>query len=309
MNDTQLLDSVRKRQKMFEHFFLTKITAKMFDKDARSTRHFKEWLRVPMNYARIMEIPLTYEFLELSNTHSILDISSPKLMSLFLAINGFDKLTISDIEDYFVKDFTIFSRIYNFNATLSVFDATRIPLPDHSFDRIFSISVLEHIPDFGDGEAIKEAARLLKPKGIFVVTLPAYTDYMEEWLKDPNFYWKSKQREDGTIFYQRRYDLKSIYERLDNQELNIEEIIFIAEKPIKKPALNSQGMLLHNSSYYARLPLVRGINGLRRFLPLAKHIPFLPYIGNRYASMHYHYLTRDDQDENIRQVLVKFKKV
>lgn len=66
--------------------------------------------------------------------------------------------------------------------------------------------MLEHVPDNGDVELAKEVARILKPDGIFVVTFPASVAQSEECLKNRNFYWSSKAREDGRVFFQRRYD-------------------------------------------------------------------------------------------------------
>lgn len=56
-------------------------------------------------------------------------------------------------------------------VTLVLCDVSRIvPYPDHSFDCVFSNCVLEHIPD--DVTAIVESARVLKPGGLFVATVP-----------------------------------------------------------------------------------------------------------------------------------------
>ena len=51
-------------------------------------------------------------------------------------------------------------------------DATRLPFPDGTFDRIIAAEVLEHIPD--DGAAIRELARVLRPGGTMAVTVPAW---------------------------------------------------------------------------------------------------------------------------------------
>jgi SAM-dependent methyltransferase len=50
-------------------------------------------------------------------------------------------------------------------------DATRLPYPDASFDRIIAAEVLEHIPD--DTAAIAELSRVLRPGGT-MVTVPAW---------------------------------------------------------------------------------------------------------------------------------------
>lgn len=67
-----------------------------------------------MNYCRIMELPLTLELLDLdlSKKQTILDISSPKLLAFYLAINGYDILA-TNLEDYFVNDFDVFAQKFN----------------------------------------------------------------------------------------------------------------------------------------------------------------------------------------------------
>jgi SAM-dependent methyltransferase len=63
------------------------------------------------------------------------------------------------------------ARVVGWSATTRG-DATRLPFPDGSFDRIIAAEVLEHIPD--DGAAIRELARVLRPGGTMAVTVPAW---------------------------------------------------------------------------------------------------------------------------------------
>jgi SAM-dependent methyltransferase len=51
-------------------------------------------------------------------------------------------------------------------------DLTALPVPDASVDRVIASEVLEHIPD--DAAAFAEIARVLKPGGRMVVTVPRY---------------------------------------------------------------------------------------------------------------------------------------
>jgi SAM-dependent methyltransferase len=56
--------------------------------------------------------------------------------------------------------------------------ATEIPLPDESFDTVFSTQVIEHVEDHQ--ALVKEAYRLLKPGGHFIVSGPMYWHLHEE---------------------------------------------------------------------------------------------------------------------------------
>jgi SAM-dependent methyltransferase len=57
-------------------------------------------------------------------------------------------------------------------ASVAAADATAMPFPDGSFDRVIAAEVLEHIP--ADQAAINEVARVLRPGGRAAVTVPAW---------------------------------------------------------------------------------------------------------------------------------------
>jgi len=53
-------------------------------------------------------------------------------------------------------------------------DVTALPFADATFDAAMSLDVLEHVPDFGT--ALREFARVLRPGGRLVLTVPFYSD-------------------------------------------------------------------------------------------------------------------------------------
>jgi SAM-dependent methyltransferase len=67
---------------------------------------------------------------------------------------------------------------------LRVADATELPFPDESFATVFSNCVLEHIPDVD--EVCREVARVLRPGGQFVFTVP--TEHFGEFLFFPTVF-------------------------------------------------------------------------------------------------------------------------
>ncbi len=58
-------------------------------------------------------------------------------------------------------------------------DATRLPFPDDTFDRVITSEVLEHIQD--DVSAIAELIRVLRPGGSFACTVPAWWPEKVNW--------------------------------------------------------------------------------------------------------------------------------
>lgn len=69
-------------------------------------------------------------------------------------------------------------------------DATRIPLPDQSFDGVLFLDVLEHLPD--ERGAVEEIARLLRPGGTLTLSVP-YKGPLA-WLDSLNLYARLVQR-------------------------------------------------------------------------------------------------------------------
>jgi len=51
-------------------------------------------------------------------------------------------------------------------------DATAMPFGNEVFSRVIAAEVLEHVP--GDGRALREIARVLRPGGLAAVTVPAW---------------------------------------------------------------------------------------------------------------------------------------
>lgn len=58
------------------------------------------------------------------------------------------------------------------NLTVHHGVAEKLPLENNSFDVVIASDVLEHIAD--DAAAVREVARVLKPGGIFISTVPAH---------------------------------------------------------------------------------------------------------------------------------------
>ena len=74
-----------------------------------------------------------------------------------------------------------------------------------SFDLIIALDLLEHLE--GEAEALKEFKRILKTNGNIIVTVPAY-----------KFIWS---KHDENLHHKRRYLLKEIVSRLENNGFKV----------------------------------------------------------------------------------------
>lgn len=71
-------------------------------------------------------------------------------------------------------------------ADAVVGDATKLPYPTNTFDKIIASEVMEHIPD--DTGALDELMRVLKPGGTLAVTVPAWLAETVCWTLSDEYY-------------------------------------------------------------------------------------------------------------------------
>jgi SAM-dependent methyltransferase len=202
----------------------------------RTSREVFKNILVPVNYWRALEFRLTFNELQSKPSDRILDIGSPKLLSLFLADVVGAKVYATDLKDYFVKDYVEFRemlKIPNQQYHVTTADGRHLPFDENFFSKIFSISVLEHIPDHGDSTCMREIARTLSPRGICVITVPFSPTAKEEYKPAKEFYWAKQsggEKKEAQLFYQRRYNEADLYHRLiDPSGLRIHKLIFVGE--------------------------------------------------------------------------------
>lgn len=136
-----------------------------------------------------------------SGGHQILDIGCATGGNIFL-LKEFGEITGLDNADEALQ----FAKARGITKLIKA-DATRIPLPDHSFDMVSGLDIFEHIPD--DASAIQEAFRVLRPGGIFLVTVPAHP-----WLFSAH---------DKFLHHIRRYTKKEIVGKLRHAGFSVLE--------------------------------------------------------------------------------------
>jgi SAM-dependent methyltransferase len=204
----------------------------------RVTREVLKNIIVPVNYWRNLEFRIVLDELQPKTSDRILDIGSPKLLSLYLADKVGAEIFSTDVENYFINDYKVFGEFKGIEPGrfhVQTADARHLNFSNEYFSKVYSISVVEHIPDTGDIDAMKEIARILSPKGVCVLTVPFAPESRDEYKNASEFYWagNSKQKEDtsGRVFFQRRYSERDLQERLIKPSgLELIKLRFLGEK-------------------------------------------------------------------------------
>lgn len=190
---------------------------------------------VPMDIARYFEIPATSNYLNPKRGEKILDISSPKLISFYIAekikavVYGTDVWAKEISEWKKIKSNLIFNKSLTNNLKLSTVDGRKLPYKKNFFDKIYSVSVIEHIEKNGDSSCIRELARVLKPGGKIVITTPFGNEYKENWVTRDAY--GNKYKGDKPVFLSRIYDKVTLKKRLiDPSGLILESKIVCNER-------------------------------------------------------------------------------
>lgn len=168
-----------------------------------------------LDYVRCLEFPLIYRHLELEPGMRLLDAGArTSVFPAFVALRHEVEVHAADL-DPTVEEQTRVARALagKLKGTLLArqADLRRLPYPDGHFDRITVISVIEHVPETGDTEGMRDLARVLKPGGKLILTVPF-------GMTERDFFMKKKvYTEDYTgepVFFQRHYTPESLQRRL-----------------------------------------------------------------------------------------------
>lgn len=172
---------------------------------------------LPVSYWRTAEFSYVWRRLppELDSSSRILDLGSPKQLAFIVADARGAHVMATDI---LPEPIAVVKRIAasrwkrQGSVEAKVCDGRSLDFEDETFDAVFSVSVLEHIPDSGDTEAMLELIRVTKPGGSIIVTVPFDRAYRETFVEGDVY--ERKRTDAERVFFERHYDEDALGRRL-----------------------------------------------------------------------------------------------
>jgi SAM-dependent methyltransferase len=144
--------------------------------------HFRSpdyrWPRDPLyTWSRVWEYPYVMYHIEqfrskAARTLNVADIGSGVTFFPFALAKLDLNVSCIDIDPICARDIPAAAKVVDHapgRVQVGIIENSLIPLPDESQDIVYCISVLEHIPDFG--QTIEEMFRILKPGGKLILTI------------------------------------------------------------------------------------------------------------------------------------------
>jgi SAM-dependent methyltransferase len=167
-------------------------------------------LIAPVGYWRLWPNAVVLSEYRSQRPQRILDASSPKLPGLILGKQA--EVWATDLDDPQLmtrwRETAAALHLPHYHTQYE--DVCKLSFPDAEFDLVYSISVIEHIPEHGDTQALAEFARVTKPGGTVIVEVP----YRRQ-RQEISHQYDSKGTPLATPrFYERYYDKQWLESRL-----------------------------------------------------------------------------------------------
>jgi len=179
---------------------------------------------------RYAEFDAILRDLEIQPGMTILDVSSPQWFSIYLARKhpdaNFHYINILESELEPHKEIAKTLGIKNLKYQKG--DVRNLTFHSDTFDKVISISVVEHIhpEEGGDLNALREIMRVLKPKGCFLLTLPYKARRNIVYMDGPVYERSGKERN----FFAREYDKGTFGELVEKSGFSLISSLFICER-------------------------------------------------------------------------------
>lgn len=146
----------------------------------RSEAYMKKWPSDALHWwSRVWEYPYVFHHItqrlqanDGESTPTVVDFGSGVTFFPFSVAKWRAKVIAVDVDEACRDDIGKAARIFQVSpgeVSFRMSEGNILPFGDSEVDIVYSVSVLEHIPDFGN--SIQEIARILKPGGLFVLTI------------------------------------------------------------------------------------------------------------------------------------------
>jgi SAM-dependent methyltransferase len=169
----------------------------------------------PVNITRYFEFPFAFSVLP-KPPGRCLDVSSPRLFSLYLA-SKYPSATffmLNPDDNDISNTAKIIAKIKLNNISLHCSGVESFLNLRERFDCIYSISVIEHIwGAIDDISAVRLMYDSLNEGGRLIITIPVDRIFWDEY-RDCNYYGTQMKQLTGRYFFQRYYDKAAIYHRI-----------------------------------------------------------------------------------------------
>jgi SAM-dependent methyltransferase len=131
-----------------------------------------KWIGAP-NFIKRIEWARLLEWLDPKEGERVLDVACGRgTLTLKIAEKGCRVCGI-DISEDVINSAIQFAKREKIACEFQIGDAECLPYPDDCFDKVISSSSLEHFKD--DLSALKEMNRVLRPRGVAVITVDSLT--------------------------------------------------------------------------------------------------------------------------------------
>ena len=201
-----------------------------------------------VDYTRSVEYPLALQLLQLDTARRLLEIGSSKLfLAPYIAVEYGIETHATDLDpavwlqERWITALGRRDLLESGKFVVAQQDARDLDYQDVAFDRIVSISTIEHIHDLDRASA--EIGRVLAPGGLAVITVPFSRRRHEVWLNRAVY----SQRYDGSpLFYEHVLDREQLDRDIVGASgLVLEELRFLGEPGFKMSRLVYNRVLDH----------------------------------------------------------------
>jgi SAM-dependent methyltransferase len=184
----------------------------------------------PVDYARYAEFAAIINDFEINSKMVVLDVSSPQWFSLYLASKypscKFEYINILESE---ISEYPNIAKALDIhNISYCKEDVRGMQYANNTFDRIISISVIEHVypENDGDKKALSEIYRVLKHRGEFLFTVPFKSNRNILYVNDGVYERTEKKRN----FFAREYDRDMFYDLVNASDFKLTSSWYICER-------------------------------------------------------------------------------